>query len=1489
MVVGSLFADANNGNNSRPRLMRKRQRPSQYDGGSNEIDAKFMNRRYFRSISFIDDSNSDNSTCDHFHQNQQQHHTSNNSNDNRRRNLQQQQQQICSNIYDADITVKRFSTHRYEYLPKVTRRQCALHASQLLRQLIVFRMALPVLFLTATMLSVVVNGSSPTYSLCYTQLIRADTNGDQIIDISTDEWGFVVQYISGGTSTAGALDAAALLTTAGSTDATTFNIATVQDISNSHAFCQALYAAIITASSIQLDVTENKCFYAATIGDANRDSSLERFAEFPRYANQISGNSYGFGTTYEELPAIVQSVFDEFVDDATAGTINIVGSKSSESVTTEQATKLNALCQSAAIAILAANGDVSTTPVAVPVSTPVDVPVPVAAPILAPVADVAPVAASAPVAQNTNSNVNIPDDYVESFTVTDCLLKIAFSDASRDNTLNNDEYYDFLNRVTDDSFAEYSSFEALPETLRTNFISLAGGTADGTIDVMGSKPGQTPTQEDTDRLNEFCKLTDVAIQSAVDGDASGGASPPVAAPVANTGSAPVASNISFDDCVKSMIIADISRNSLLDGKEFVRFMSRLDTNVSPTDELIALPPTIQMLFTTLATSGGEIDVTGSKPNETPTPEQKANLESICNQVGTALSESGSVPNPTPSSGSVTINNSFITANTKQVTASMLVPGQPDWDALNKAYATFIEASVSDLTTNRIRRLNIRNMRHRYLTVTGVMKESPQLGQITETPCPVDVTIKESVCQLISASFAAEFNDMDESVVFSTLTNNTQAQIIPRLNDTLFSVNPSTAIYIVGPSDISLPNDSATKPPKKTIVEEGGDSNGTNVVQIIGALVIVGILFGGPVYYWKTRRRSKRKPYTIDDAKHENVEIVDDEEVGRESAPSIRVKSTFTDEEESEEEDPGIDEDASSANDDADGDDDAPNRTDQNDKIGGKKFNAFRLGKKKGSISDDDIGILDSNDGLAPGTEDFDDYEFDEPSELFVGNNTDTAWGDSNWGMATSTAITNNSNHIGFMADDSSPKNIDEVNENEHTEWSRSQSSGSNSAFETSSVVSGASGDNVAQLGGLVDKGQWGGVLQTAAQFHNNLNDSISSRDSDHGSFSSKKSDTETSHYDDNPEELKDDLSDDRTPMTNISATSEELRRTEMYRLQIEDLVRKTAPDEIGNVQSMMKKFVGREAELINTLQTMYDRLISQRSLKAVHKSKAIRARDMRDFASGGAESSAVIAAACMINTEDDALDYNQGDFDYENEGSYYGDGDPEERSGSGSRSYGNDENENYSYDEENDQSQSGTYDDDEENRSGRYDDDNNDAYDDYDDENGSGRYDDDDDDYDDDDEDRSGTGSYDADGKVGSHGGSSVKDDHDPTDYGYDDNVNTNVEEDDHSRASEYDDDENDDFDEFGSPKHRVSNFDDEYDDDDDDAFGDEGERFDDEEFDDDFIGSASGTGSHTGSYEVKEGSTFASHSGSGSKSHSHSFVYDDGDGSYYSDEEPDR
>ena len=904
-------------------------------------------------------------------------------------------------------------------------------------------------------------------------------------------------------------------------------------------------------------------------------------------------------------------------------------------------------------------------------------------------------------------------------------------------------------------------------------------------------------------------------------------------------------------------------------------MNRVDTTVKPTDEFSTLPPSIQTLFSTLATSNGEIDVTGSKPNESATPEQKANLESICSQVGAALSDSGDVPNAAPSMGSVTITNSFVIGNSVQITASALVPGKPDWEGLSKAYASFIEATVSDLGTNRARILTARTsdhivVRRRQLVVTGIVKDSPQLGQISDAPCPSDATSKVTVCQVVSASFVAAFNDMDEAVLLATLTNNTQSQIYPRLNETLFSVNPGTAIHVVAASDIVRVNN--TKPTKPSMTDEGGDSGGSNAVQIIGALVIVGIVLGGPLYYWKTRRRDKGRTNTAHQEKDEVVEIADDEEAGLERAPSFRVKSTYTEDEESEEEEQENESNGSYTN-----DDDSPSKNDQNGKAGGKKFKAFRLGKKRDSSSDDDIGILESNDGLAPGIDDYDNYEFDEPSELFVNDNADNIWGDSNWGNTTN--LTTDKNDSEFVRDDSGPKTTANEDGNEHTDWSRSQSTGSNSAFETSSVVSGVSGDNVAQLGGLVDKGQWGGVLQTAAQFHNNLNDSISSRNSDHHSFTSNKSNTETSHYDDNPVEITDDNSDDQTPMTKASLTSEEQRRTEVYRLQIEDLIRKTAPDEIANVPSMMEKFVGREAELINTLQTMHERLVSQRALKAVHKSKAIRARDVRDFASGGAETSAVIAAACMISSEEDAIDYNQGDFDYEGDESYYDRDDPE-GSGSGSGSYDNDENLSYKYDDDDDEDDQKYNDEEDQSQSGSYDEDGDDGR--------IGRY---DDEYGEDDDARSGSGSYDDDdGQEGRLGGSIVDENNEH--YDYDDNdqsVHSNEynDEDDHSRASEYDDDETNDFDEFGSPTNRENDYDDEYEDDD--AFGDEGERFDDEEFDDDFIGSASGSGSHTGTYEGKEASTYASHSGSGSKSHSHNFVYDDGDGSYYSDEEHDK
>jgi len=99
--------------------------------------------------------------------------------------------------------------------------------------------------------------------------------------------------------------------------------------------------------------------------------------------------------------------------------------------------------------------------------------------------------------------------------------------------------------------------------------------------------------------------------------------------------------------------------------------------------------------------------------------------------------------------------------------------------------------------------------------------------------------------------------------------------------------------------------------------------------------------------------------------------------------------------------------------------------------------------------------------------------------------------------------------------------------------------------------------------------------------------------------SSSLPDTEYSEESVSEEEVDDD--DSSSDDEDVESFEDELvdpedeREISTYRKEVTELVQKVAPDQIENVDSMMKKFSGRIPELIATLQKMHDRSKSQPS------------------------------------------------------------------------------------------------------------------------------------------------------------------------------------------------------------------------------------------------------------------------------------------------------
>ena len=149
---------------------------------------------------------------------------------------------------------------------------------------------------------------------------------------------------------------------------------------------------------------------------------------------------------------------------------------------------------------------------------------------------------------------------------------------------------------------------------------------------------------------------------------------------------------------------------------------------------------------------------------------------------------------------------------------------------------------------------------------------------------------------------------------------------------------------------------------------------------------------------------------------------------------------------------------------------------------------------------------------------------------------------------------------------------------------------------TKSSVSSLDAARAAELDQLVDAGDWEGVVLTAAKFEaeSSTKSGSGSAEPSSGSRSDSRSVGTSSAY--------------TQSTAGVSESASKVARREEIRTEVEALVRRVVPDEIDNVDEMMKQFRGREEELVETLRTMQERSVAQRARAAVHKSAKIQAR-----------------------------------------------------------------------------------------------------------------------------------------------------------------------------------------------------------------------------------------------------------------------------------------
>jgi hypothetical protein len=146
----------------------------------------------------------------------------------------------------------------------------------------------------------------------------------------------------------------------------------------------------------------------------------------------------------------------------------------------------------------------------------------------------------------------------------------------------------------------------------------------------------------------------------------------------------------------------------------------------------------------------------------------------------------------------------------------------------------------------------------------------------------------------------------------------------------------------------------------------------------------------------------------------------------------------------------------------------------------------------------------------------------------------------------------------------------------------------------------------AELDHLVDAGDWEGVVAAAARFEAQSAEKEGSGSKGSGSRGSRTNSSEASSANGTGSATGSNTAGSPSLSTSISEGNAQ-KRAEI-RSEVEALVRRVVPEEIDNVDEMMKQFKGREEELVETLRTMQERAAAQKARAAVNKSAKMDAK-----------------------------------------------------------------------------------------------------------------------------------------------------------------------------------------------------------------------------------------------------------------------------------------
>jgi hypothetical protein len=433
------------------------------------------------------------------------------------------------------------------------------------------------------------------------------------------------------------------------------------------------------------------CVVALGTVDADSSKTLDE-KEYATFAtilpDALAGSSLSSSASavFADLPVALQENYRTLTSDSNTP-LSITGAQPQHTLSNAERSNLQTICSATTTAL---NAPVTTTPAPVAPATTTTT-----APQTSPTTTPATTTASEPpVSSAATAAPTLSSDELQS-----CRTAMVISDLDRDDGLSETEYLRFLNRLSSNAYSSVPSYDSLDDPLKATYTQLAT-SASGTIDIAGSKPGQTPSESQLNALRNLCAQVMGAIRRNQNGDSPTALpNPNIVATPAPTVTRTGATSSSFAmTCRTAMIVSDTSRDNLLDAAEFARFINRLTANAFPQGTLDSLDPVFQNLFTSLKTGGSGIDVAGSKPGSIPTAAQSSHLDSVCSATEAAVNTYQGVPAASPVPGTTLSPGATLVPGTTLVPASppgTAPPGSPTTASPTVAPTAFVP-STDDL-------------------------------------------------------------------------------------------------------------------------------------------------------------------------------------------------------------------------------------------------------------------------------------------------------------------------------------------------------------------------------------------------------------------------------------------------------------------------------------------------------------------------------------------------------------------------------------------------------------------------------------------------------------------------------------------------------------------------------------------------------------------------------------------------------------------------